>query len=85
MGFWDKVSKVGLHMVETAQRQAEQRHREVEKYEYKASRINDDRELVDKFKNSSGIEKYGYAKELEKRGYLERNSEGKFQRTNKNL
>ncbi|MBY3618601.1 hypothetical protein HGO21_03480 [Acinetobacter sp. CUI P1] len=35
--------------------------------------------------NSSGIEKYGYAAELEKRGYLERNAEGKFQKTNKTL
>ncbi|UOK62232.1 hypothetical protein MT997_28600 [Paenibacillus sp. OVF10] len=38
--------------------------------EEKASRVQDDRELVSKFQNSSGIEKVAYASELEKEDIL---------------
>lgn len=85
MGFWDTVAKVGGAIIETAQKQAEQRQRDMDRAENNAARVHGDRELVKRFQNSSGIEKYGYAAELEKRGYLERNSEGKFQRTSKTL
>ncbi|MEF2969105.1 hypothetical protein V3851_25305 [Paenibacillus sp. M1] len=85
MGFWDKLAKAGGTVIEAVQKQAEQQQREKENAEYMASRVDDDRELVKRFQSSSGVKKYGYAAELEKRGYLERNSEGKFQRTNKTL
>lgn len=85
MGFWNTVSKVGGAILDSVQRQAEQRQREMDRAEEKASRIEDDRELVKKFQNSSGFDKYGYAKELEYRGYLEKGSDGKYKRTNKTL
>ncbi|MFF2015732.1 hypothetical protein [Paenibacillus sp. NPDC058177] len=92
MAFWEKAEKVmnfvndGLQrMQESNQRQMEQRQEAIDRSQQKASRIENDRELVEKFKSSSGVERVGYGKELESRGYLERNSEGKMQRTNKKL
>ena len=45
-----------------------------------------DREVVDEFQFAiTSIEKNAYAEVLEKRGYLEKNSQGKYQRTSKKL
>lgn len=50
------------------------------------SRHMSDREVVEAYNNSFiTIERKGYAKVLEKRGYIEKNSEGKYQRTSKRL
>ncbi|MDY2735253.1 hypothetical protein, partial [Intestinibacter sp.] len=50
------------------------------------SKYMSDREVADKFEDAfTSIEKNGYAKVLEKRGYLEKNSEGKYKRTSKRL
>lgn len=89
MSFWKKAIKVGSAVggaiLDEVQKQAEDRQRKMGIAEEKAMRVQDDRELVSKFQNSSGIEKVAYASELEKRGYLAKNSEGKFERTTKTL
>ena len=52
----------------------------------KKSRYMSDRDVAHEFQYAlTSIEKNGYAKVLEKRGYLEKNSEGKYQRTSKRL
>ncbi|WP_312085528.1 hypothetical protein [Exiguobacterium sp.] len=89
MGFWSTVAsgavKVGKAMLEEAEKSKEIRDKQLASAERRASGVNHDRDLVNCFQNSSGIDKRAYALELEKRGYLERDHEGKLKRTSKKL
>lgn len=52
----------------------------------KESQYMTDREVANKFQSArTSIEKSCYAKILEKRGYLEKNSDGKYKKTSKRL
>lgn len=85
MGFWNEVSKVGNAFMEHAHRSHQQREKQFESSQRRASRVGNDHELVKRFQNSSGTDKRAYASELENRGYLERGEDGKFKRTDKTL
>lgn len=84
MGFWDTVGKAAAgaakYVVEEAQKNEDKMNRTQARVANKS-----DREVVGKFQQSSGLDKRAYARELEDRGYLEKNSEGKYQRTDKRL
>lgn len=82
MGFFDTLGKVakevGKGVLEETKKMLEEQNKA-----YANGRRMSDRELVRKFKSASGPKKIGYARVLEDRGYLTRNSEGKFVRTSK--
>lgn len=84
MGFFDVVKSIGKYAVDTAIENAEHNQEKLERAYGIGSRLSD-AELVSRFKSASGFEKAGYAKVLEERGYLEKDSEGKYQRTGKTL
>lgn len=84
MGFWNTVGKAAAgaakYMVEEAQKREDSINRTQARVAKKS-----DREVVEKLKRSSGLEREAYARELADRGYLEKNEEGKYQRTDKYL
>ncbi|MTO10417.1 hypothetical protein GMB50_10510 [Turicibacter sanguinis] len=85
----EKVSSAMEEKMEKKQRQLEsemyKRERQIRNAELKASSLQSDKDLVNQFKSSQGYDKVAYAKELESRGYLKRDEDGKFKRTNKTL
>ncbi|HFJ9404240.1 TPA: hypothetical protein ACGW3F_003347 [Bacillus paranthracis] len=84
MSFWKAVGKAALGAAESMAKEAQKREERVNNTQARVANKSD-REVVEKFKRSSGLEKMAYARELEDRGYLEKNGEGKYQRTNKHL
>ena len=64
MNFMGLLKSVGSAILKDAQRKTER----MNDTEYNASRW-DDETLIKRFKNASGPEKMGYAKELKNRGY----------------
>lgn len=60
----------------------DRRHAEIENAYIKACKMPD-YYLVNEFRESKGIERYGYAKALEERGYLRKNSNGGWTPTDK--
>ena len=84
MGFFDALGGFAKEVGNSMMEEAKRRQEEIDKAYAHGQRLSD-RDLVRKFKNSSGLKKIGYAKVLEDRGYLERNDEGKFVRTSKRL
>ncbi|MDX5979681.1 hypothetical protein SIL77_00140 [Exiguobacterium profundum] len=92
MSFWKNVGKVAtsvgkvatnvaMHLLEEAQKKEER----INKIQSRVSEKSDE-EVVRKHKNATfSEEKQAYVRELEERGYLSRDSEGKYQRTNKTL
>lgn len=85
MGFLEGLGKFINNTVEYHNKEVERKERIVNNTERRASNIDSDRELVRRFQNSSGLEKMGYARELENRGYLEKDENGKYIRTSKTL
>lgn len=85
MGFFDGLMKVGKAILDEGQRMQEQRERQVDNAQRRASSVNNDRDLVRRFQNASGVEKASYGRELANRGYLELGEDGKYRRTNKQL
>ncbi|AND10772.1 hypothetical protein P4159_02730 [Bacillus thuringiensis] len=84
MSFWKAVGKAALGAAESMAKEAQKREDRVNNTQARVANKSD-REVVEKFKHSSGLEKMAYARELEDRGYLEKNGDGKYQRTNKHL
>lgn len=84
MSFWKSVGKVALGTVESLAKEAQKRENQMNNTQLRVANRSD-REVVDRFQRSSGIEKSAYARELEDRGYLKKNEEGKYQRTDKYL
>ncbi|MGD6898368.1 hypothetical protein [Bacillus infantis] len=83
MGLFKVVHKIIETFVNSALENHERVSKDIDRAQQKASGVSNDRDLVDKYKQSSGADKVGYTLELEKRGYIERNDDGKFQRTKK--
>ncbi|PHB37068.1 hypothetical protein [Bacillus wiedmannii] len=84
MSFWKAVGKAALGAAESMAQEAQKREERVNRTQSRVTNKSD-REVVEKFQRSSGLEKMAYARELENRGYLEKNGEGKYQRTDKHL
>ncbi|QGM31944.1 hypothetical protein GI482_16990 [Bacillus sp. N3536] len=84
MSFWNKVGKAAIGAVQHVAAEAQKREDTINRTQSRVANKSD-REVVDKLKRSSGLERQAYARELEDRGYLEKNEEGKYQRTDKYL
>lgn len=85
MSFWKNVGKVVTDVATHVMEEAQKKEERTNKIQSRVSGRSDD-EVVRKYKNASSFEeKRAYARELEARGYLSRDSEGKYQRTNKSL
>lgn len=72
MSLKDKVQR-GLQnyekKIDNYNQQKEREEKLISAYQRRASRIDNDREVYEKFKNSRFEEREGYARELENRGY----------------
>ncbi len=69
MAFKDIAKKVGRAMVNSAENQMRRIDSDINRASKYGSQMSDDR-LKEKYKNASTAgERYGYAKELKKRGY----------------
>lgn len=84
MSFWNKVGKAALGAVQYVAEEAQKREDAINRTQARVAKKSD-REVVEKFQRSSGLDKHAYARELENRGYLEKGSDGKYKRTDKNL
>ncbi|OTY75374.1 hypothetical protein BK749_14120 [Bacillus thuringiensis serovar vazensis] len=72
MSFWKAVGKSALGAAESMAQEAQKREERVNRTQSRVANKSD-REVVEKFQRSSGLEKMAYARELENRGYLEKN------------
>lgn len=84
MSFWKALGKAALGAAESMAKEAQKREDQMNRTQSIVANKSD-REVVEKFQRSSGLEKHAYARELEDRGYIEKNEEGKYQRTDKYL
>lgn len=84
MGFFDVAKNIGKFVINDAIERAQNNQEEFERAYDVGTRATDE-QLVKYFKTASSFQKAGYARVLEERGYLEKNSEGKYQRTGKTL
>lgn len=84
MSFLDGLGKFINNTVEYHNKEVEKKERTMNNVQRRASDLSD-RELVRHFEQSSGLNKMGYARELEDRGYLEKDENGKYVRTSKTL
>lgn len=84
MSFLDGLGKFINNTVEYHNKEVERKERTMNNVQRSASDLSD-RELVRYFEQSSGLNKMGYARELEDRGYLEKDENGKYVRTSKTL
>ena len=84
MSFLDGLGKFINNTVEYYNKEVEKKERTINNVQRRASDLSD-MELVRHFKQSSGLNKMGYARELEDRGYLEKDENGKYVRTSKTL
>ena len=84
MSFWKAVGKVALGVADSLVKEGQKREDTINRTQSRVANKSD-RDVVEKFQHSSGLDKHAYARELEDRGYLEKNAEGKYQRTDRNL
>ncbi|NRG44827.1 hypothetical protein HRF87_08630 [Bacillus sp. CRN 9] len=85
MNFFKGIAKVGKAILDEGQRLQEQRERQMNNAQRRASGVSNDRDLVKRFQNSSGVEKAAYGQELANRGYIDQGDDGNYKRTNKQL
>lgn len=84
MGFFRGLGEAAKFIGEGFLDEVKKKQEEREIAYYDGQRMTDE-ELVRKFKSASGMRKVGFAMVLEERGYLEKDSEGKYRRTSKTL
>lgn len=84
MNFWKSVGKVAIGAVQYVAEEAQKREDNINRTQARVANKSD-REVVDKLKRSSGLERQAYAIELENRGYLEKKEEGNYKCTDKYL
>lgn len=68
MGFWESANKVYRAVNERCEAEVEKRDRAFERAE-RLSRNKTDKQVYDRYKNTHGYERAGYAEELRRRGY----------------
>lgn len=82
MSFWDSVAKVAIKTYEVIGTKVQEKNEQIEAYRKSFSRM-DDKKVFERINSSSFAEKAACHLELEARGYLEKNAENKYQRTEK--
>lgn len=78
-GFFSKIVSETITGINAAY---DRRHAEIENAYMQASKMPD-YYVINEFKEAKGIERYGYAKVLEERGYLKKNRNGEWRPTDK--
>lgn len=84
MGFFRGLGEAAKYIGEGLLDEVKKKQEERDIAYYDGQRMTD-KELVRRFKSASGMRKVGFAMVLEERGYLEKDSEGKYRRTSKTL
>ena len=79
-GLGEAAKFIGEGFLDEVKKKQEERDRA-----YAEGQRMTDEELVRRFKSASGMRKVGFAMVLEERGYLEKDSEGRYRRTSKTL
>ena len=84
MGFFRGLGEAAKYVVKGLLEDVKQKQEERDRAYAEGQRMTDE-ELVRRFKSASGMRKVGFAMVLEERGYLEKDSEGRYRRTSKTL